>query len=70
MKGNKFGKIMEHKSLPARRLRIGDARPRGWKIDWLIVDAATMAEIKGHIKPVRTQEELEKNLEKEIVESP
>ena len=71
MKSNKFGKIMEHKNLPAHRLRLADStRPRGWKVDWLVADAATMAEIKGHIKPVRTQEELEKKLEKEIVESP
>ena len=69
MKSNKFGKIMEHKNLPAARLRLGDgSRPRGWRIGWK-TDAQTLTQIRGHIKAVKTQEDLEADLKKEV-ESP
>jgi len=66
MKTERFKKMMGHKSLPARRLIAADnSRPYGWNVKW-DADAQTIREIKGHIKAVKTQKELEEALRKEV----
>ena len=69
MKSNKFGKIMEHKNLPSQRIRTPAGRVRGWRVNWT-ADAETLRSVGAHIHPVKSQEDLEKNLQDEILASP
>jgi hypothetical protein len=69
MTSGKFKKIMEHKNLEAKRMRIGKGRVEGWRVDWE-VDAETLQSIGGHIRAVKSQEELEKSLLGEVLASP
>ena len=62
MKQSKFVKMMQHKALNVGQpLDYKGKRFRGWKIDW-VVDAETNVNIGGHIKPVKTQEQLEEEV--------
>ena len=69
MKIEKFKKMMGHKSLPASRLRSGKSRVYGWKVKWDL-DEETLRNIGGHIKAVKSQEEMEKELQGEVLASP
>jgi hypothetical protein len=65
MKGKKFKKIMEHKSLPAQRVREGSKRITGWRVSWQ-TDQETLTNIGGHITAVKSQEELEQEIANEV----
>ena len=70
MKSAKFRKLMHHKSLPAKRLKLPDgSRPFGWRVEWK-VDQETLRSVGGHIKAVKSQEDLEKDLQAEVLASP
>ena len=69
MKIEKFKKMMGHKSLPAARLSSKQSRFYGWKASWNI-DAETLRNIGGHIKAIKTEKDLEKELQDELLASP
>ena len=65
-----FKSAMRHKGNPAKRLRTPDGkRVDGWKIKWDI-DEETLRNIGGHLKAVKSNEELEEALQKEVLASP
>lgn len=59
----KFKKIMAHKNLAAKRIRIPgeDYQIHGWKIDWRC-DVDTLRSIGGHIKAVNIEKELQEEI--------
>lgn len=64
--GLKFKKIMQFRNLPPARIKQSDgSRPEGWQVDWK-VDEETLRSIGGHIRAVKTQSDLEKELKNEI----
>ena len=70
MKIEKFKKLMGHKNLPAKRLQLSNgARIYGWKVSW-DMDQETLKNIGGHIKAVKSQEEIERALQAEVLASP
>ena len=70
MKIEKFKKMLGHKNMPAKRLQLpSGGRIWGWKVTW-DVDMETLRNIGGHIKAVKSNEELEEALREEILASP
>jgi len=66
VKATKFMKTMAFKALPAKRLRdASGGRPFGWRVKWDI-DEETLRNIGGHLKAVKSQEELEDEIRKEV----
>jgi len=61
----KFTKNMERHLLSPQRMRYEGKRAKGWLVDWN-VDQEDLVDLGAHIKPVKTQKELEVALADEL----
>jgi hypothetical protein len=70
MKASSFKKMMARMNYPIQRPRAeaDEPRPRGWRIDWR-PDTETLRDIGAHIRSVKSPEEIESDLQKEILAS-
>lgn len=61
----KFKKNMQRHGMPSGKPRSGEERVHGWKVDW-IVSPNDLVLIGDHIKLVKTDKQIEAELQKEI----
>lgn len=58
MKASAFRSMCAKRGFPVKRKNTGDRRWKGWSIEWQ-VDEDTARELKIHLKPVKTAQEIE-----------
>ena len=65
MKAGQFKSMCAKRGHPIQRLVEGDLRPRGWRLKWILSDAAKVQH-KLHLTSVPTTEELEAKVRREV----
>ena len=62
---SKFRSFMQKKGCPQTRFRQDNERHRGWLINWE-VDPKFKASLKAHLKVVKSEEQIKKEIENEL----
>jgi len=62
---HKFVKNMQRHNMPTAKHRYDGKRIVGWRVDWKL-EAEDLVDLKVHLKAVKTQEEMEADIKKEI----
>lgn len=65
LKTGKFSKMMSYKAFQPTYMRTPTGRVNGWRIKWNM-DQETLVKIRGHMKPVKSSADMEKEIQKEI----